>query len=89
MVVESRETALAPAPAGANDVTEPVRDGLIGPDHIHAEIGELRAGPQPGRASSEQITPCKSVGVAVQDAAAAALVLARASAEGVGTDVPV
>jgi alanine dehydrogenase len=76
--VESRRAALAPVPAGSNDLTQPIRDGLIGPDHVHAELGELISGSKPGRASSEQITLYKSVGVAVQDAAAAALVLAAA-----------
>lgn len=87
VVVESRETALAAMPAGASDLTEPIRDGLIGPDHIHAEIGELVAGTRPGRSSSGQITLYKSVGVAVQDAAAAALILARARERGAGTSV--
>ncbi len=89
VVVESRETALAPAPAGANDLTQPIRDGVIGPDHVHAEIGELVAGTRPGRTSPEQLTLYKSVGVAVQDAAAAALVLARARETGLGTRVEV
>jgi alanine dehydrogenase len=87
VVVESRETALAPAPAGANDLTQPIRDGVIGADHVHAEIGELVAGVRPGRTSPEQLTLYKSVGVAVQDAAAAALVLARARETGAGTRV--
>jgi ornithine cyclodeaminase len=87
VVVESRETALAPVPAGANDLTQPLRDGLIAPDHIHAEIGELVDGSRPGRSSPEQITLYKSVGVAVQDTAAAALVLALARARGAGRDV--
>jgi alanine dehydrogenase len=89
VVVESRETALAPAPAGANDLTQPIRDGVIGPDHVHAEIGELVAGTRPGRTSPGQLTLYKSVGVAVQDAAAAALVLARARERGLGARVEV
>jgi len=76
--VESRRAALAPVPAGSNDLTQPIRDGLITPDHVHAELGELVAGTKSGRASAEQITLYKSVGVAVQDAAAAALVLSAA-----------
>jgi ornithine cyclodeaminase len=76
--VESRRAALAPVPTGSNDLTQPIRDGLITPDHVHAELGELVAGTSSGRASAEQITLYKSVGVAVQDAAAAALVLAAA-----------
>jgi ornithine cyclodeaminase len=89
VVVESRATALAPAPAGANDLTQPIRDGVIGPDHVHAEIGELVAGTRSGRTSPAQITLYKSVGVAVQDAAAAALVLARARATGAGARVEI
>jgi alanine dehydrogenase len=81
VVVESRATALAPPPAGSNDLA-----GLAS-DDVGAEIGELVAGTRPGRGSEEQITLYKSVGVAVQDAAAAALALARARERGVGREV--
>jgi alanine dehydrogenase len=87
VVVESRASALAPVPAGTPDLTEPIASGVIGPDHVHAEIGELVAGTRPGRASPEQITLYKSVGVAVQDAAAAALVLAAARERGTGHEI--
>jgi ornithine cyclodeaminase len=89
VVVESRATALAPVPAGANDLTEPIRDGAITAAHIHAEIGELVSGDRPGRSSEEQITLYKSVGVAVQDTAAAALVLALARRRGAGVQVAI
>ncbi|MGC0376438.1 ornithine cyclodeaminase family protein [Streptomyces sp. SAI-229] len=85
--VESREAALAPFPTGSNDLLTPIRDGVITPDHVHAELGELVAGSRPGRESDDRITLYKSVGVAVQDAAAAALVLAAAREEGVGGEV--
>jgi ornithine cyclodeaminase len=85
--VESRRAALAPVPAGSNDLTQPIRDGLITPEHVRAELGELVSGAKPGRASAEQITLYKSVGVAVQDAAAAALVLARARELGAGREL--
>jgi len=78
VVVESRASALAPFPAGANELLWPIRDGLIDEGHVHAELGELVLGTKPGRAGDEQLTFYKSVGVAVQDAAAAALVLRRA-----------
>jgi alanine dehydrogenase len=85
--VESRGTALAPYPAGSNDLTEPLRDGLITSEHVHAEVGQLVSGSKTDRASPEQLTLYKSVGVAVQDAAAAALVLAAARATGAGREL--
>jgi ornithine cyclodeaminase len=87
VVVESRAAALAPIPAGSNDLLEPIERGLIDADHVHAEIGELLEGRKPGRSSSEQITLYKSVGVAVQDGAAAALVLRAARERGAGREV--
>jgi ornithine cyclodeaminase len=87
--VESRRAALAPPPAGSNDLVEPISAGKIGPDHVHAELGELVAGAKPGRIREEQITLYKSVGVAVQDAVAAMLVLEAARAAGVGQEVMV
>ena len=85
--VESRHAVLAPEPAGSNDLTHPIRDGLISAEHIHAELGELVSGTRSGRTSEEQLTLYKSVGVAVQDAAAAALVLARAREVGAGQEL--
>lgn len=84
LFVESRDSALAPPPAGANDLTWLVRDGRIGPDHVRAEIGEVVAGTAAGRRGPEEITLYKSVGVAVQDAAAARLVLDAARRDGAG-----
>ena len=89
VVVESRAAAVEPFPVGSNDIAWAIRDGVIGPDHIHAEIGELVSGTRPGRTSPEQITIYKSVGVAAQDAAAAALVLRAARERGLGTEVEI
>ncbi|MCF3143821.1 ornithine cyclodeaminase family protein [Streptomyces platensis] len=85
--VESRQAALAPFPAGSNDLLSPLRDGVITEEHVHAELGELLAGTKPGRSSDQQITLYKSVGVAVQDAAAAALVVAAARERSVGAEI--
>jgi alanine dehydrogenase len=85
--VESRRSALAPFPSGSNDLLIPIRDGVITADHIHAELGELVAGIKPGRNSPDQITLYKSVGVAVQDAAAAALVLVAAQKQRIGEEI--
>jgi ornithine cyclodeaminase len=90
LVVDSRAACLGgPDAAGANEITWAIRDGLITADHIHAELGELVAGIRPGRTAQDEITVFKSVGVSVQDAAAAALVLEAAAGSGAGTEVPV
>jgi ornithine cyclodeaminase/alanine dehydrogenase-like protein (mu-crystallin family) len=78
LVVESRESALASPPAGAPELVG------VDPADVHAELGELVAGTKPGRSSRDEITLYKSVGVAVQDVAAAALVLAAAKERSVG-----
>jgi ornithine cyclodeaminase/alanine dehydrogenase-like protein (mu-crystallin family) len=80
--VESRSAVLAPFPAGSNDLL-----GVLTAEQIHAELGELVSGTKPGRTSPEQLTLYKSVGVAVQDAAATGLVLAAAHRQGVGLDI--
>ena len=81
LVVESRESALAPPPAGAPELVG------IDPSRVHAELGELVAGTRPGRTSQDQITLYKSVGVAVQDVAAAALVLGAARERSMGREI--
>jgi ornithine cyclodeaminase len=85
--VESRGAVLAAAALGSNDLIEPIRDGLITPEHVYAEIGELVSGAKRGRTAPEQLTLYKSVGVAVQDAVAATLVLERARAVGAGREI--
>ena len=81
LVVESRESAFTPPPGGAPELVG------VDPAHVHAELGELVHGNRPGRTSPDQITLYKSVGVAVQDAAAAALVLAAARKRGAGREI--
>lgn len=51
---------------------------VIAASEISAEIGEVVAGTQPGRRSDQEITLFKSVGVAVEDIAAADLVYRNA-----------
>jgi ornithine cyclodeaminase/alanine dehydrogenase-like protein (mu-crystallin family) len=84
LVVESRAATLAPPPAGSNDIAMAIAEGAMTREHVHAEIGELVSGARPGRGDPAQITLYKSVGVAVQDAAAAEMVLAAARRGGVG-----
>ena len=78
VAVESRASALAPPPAGAADL-----EGM----RADAELGELVAGTSPGRTSPEQITLYKSVGVAVEDDAAARLALRGAEERELGAVV--
>ena len=59
----------------------------IGPEQIRAELGEVLAGLAPGRADEEEFTIFKSLGIAVEDLAAAELVVRRARERGVGTEV--
>jgi ornithine cyclodeaminase/alanine dehydrogenase-like protein (mu-crystallin family) len=87
VVVESREAVLAPPPSGSNDLRAPIQEGLIGPEHIHAEIGELLLETKSGRTSADQITLYKSVGIAAQDVAAASLVLNTARERGSGLQI--
>ncbi len=85
VVVESRASVLAPPPAGSYDLRVPIEEGVFDPGDL-VEIGELVDGTAVGRTSAEQLTLYKSVGVAVQDAAAAALVLAGARKARLGLD---
>jgi ornithine cyclodeaminase len=87
VAVESRAAAFAPSPAGAHELRQAVQDGALSGSGAAVEIGELAAGTRPGRASRDQVTVYKSVGVAAEDAAAAALVLRRAAERGVGSRI--
>jgi len=87
VVVESRSATLAPPPAGSNDIAMAIAEGAMTREHVHAELGELVSGARPGRADESQITLYKSVGVAVQDAAAAAMVLDAARSAGLGRTI--
>ena len=87
VVVESRSATLAPPPAGSNDIAMAIAEGAMTREHVHAELGELVSGARPGRTEATQITLYKSVGVAVQDAAAAAMVLENARKTGVGRTI--
>jgi alanine dehydrogenase len=77
VAVESRASAFAAPPAGANELR-----GF--PPASAVELGELLAATRMGRTSKEQITVYKAVGVTAEDAAAAALVLRRARERGIG-----
>jgi ornithine cyclodeaminase/alanine dehydrogenase-like protein (mu-crystallin family) len=83
LFVDRRESTLNES----GDFLIPQREGLIDAGHIRAELGELLLGTAAGRGSDDEITVFKSLGLAVEDLAAAELVLARAEAEDAGTVV--
>lgn len=78
--VESRAAALAEA----EDVRQPLAAGAIGPEHVAGELGDLLEQRVAGRRTDGEITLFKSVGLAVEDVAAAGHVYARALREQVG-----
>jgi ornithine cyclodeaminase/alanine dehydrogenase-like protein (mu-crystallin family) len=83
LFVDRRESTLNEA----GDYLFPMREGAIGPEHIRGELGEILIGAVPGRTSESELTVFKSLGLAVEDLAAAEHVLRRAEAENAGTVV--
>lgn len=80
--VDSRSAALAES----GDLTIPLGEGAIREEQI-TEIGELLSGNAKGRQSKEETTFFKSVGIAVQDAAAARLAVENAHQMNLGIEV--
>lgn len=81
LFVDGREAAAV----AAGDYLAPLRAGLVGPEHVRAELGEVLAGTHAGRASAQELTVFKSVGLSVEDLAVVRELHARASADGTGT----
>ena len=72
----------------SGDYLGAVAERGIGPEHILAELGELLVGAHPGRRSDEELTVFKSLGLAAEDLAAAALCVEVARERGIGVEVP-
>jgi ornithine cyclodeaminase/alanine dehydrogenase-like protein (mu-crystallin family) len=83
IVVDSIQACLAEA----GDLVIPLGKNVITKLDIHGELGAIINGELSGRESADEITFFKSVGVAVQDAAAAHAILRQAQAQGLGTVV--
>ena len=83
LFVDRRESTLNEA----GDYLFPAQEGAIGPDHIRAEIGEILIGKHRGRTGPDELTVFKSLGLAVEDLAAAEYVVRRAQETGTGTTV--
>jgi ornithine cyclodeaminase len=83
LFVDRRESAMAEA----GEYVLAKSEGAVGAEHIRAEIGDILIGKARGRESRDEITLFKSVGLAIEDLAAARLVFDKASAAGAGTAV--
>jgi ornithine cyclodeaminase len=64
-----------------------IEQGLIDEDHVRAELGEVLAGLRPGRENHEEITLFRSLGLALEDLAAAQHAVHAAGRLGLGTEV--
>lgn len=62
-----------------------LNEGAIGPDHIRAELGEVLKGVRPGRTATAEITLFKSLGLAIEDLAAAEYLYRNAKEQNAGT----
>lgn len=83
LFVDRRESTVAES----GDYLAAVSERGIGPDHILAELGELLVGTHPGRRSDSELTLFKSLGLAAEDLAAAALCVELARERGIGVEV--
>jgi ornithine cyclodeaminase/alanine dehydrogenase-like protein (mu-crystallin family) len=78
--VDSRTGALAEA----GDIMFPIKEGAFSADRIAGELGELVLGSIAGRTAPAEVTLFKSLGMAVEDMAAAHLAYVKAAERGLG-----
>ncbi|WP_242372487.1 MULTISPECIES: ornithine cyclodeaminase family protein [Anaeromyxobacter] len=83
LFVDRRESAQHEA----GEYLIPLAERAITPDHLRGELGDVLLGRVPGRTSAGEITVFKSLGLAIEDLAAAEHVNARARATGRGVRV--
>jgi ornithine cyclodeaminase len=84
LFADSRESVLNEA----GEFQLAVREGAIeGPDHIRAELGEVIAGMHPGRTGTDELTVFRSLGLAIEDMAAAERATENARKRGAGVEV--
>jgi alanine dehydrogenase len=83
LFVDRRESTINEA----GDFLFPKKEGAIGDDHIRGDIGQLLLGQVAGRGSPDEITLFKSLGLAVEDLAAARHIYVKALEKGLGTAI--
>ena len=71
----------------AGDIVIAVEQGLLSWEDVHAELGQIAAGQKPGREAPNEVTFFKSVGLAIQDLAAALCALENAQSLGLATEL--
>jgi ornithine cyclodeaminase/alanine dehydrogenase-like protein (mu-crystallin family) len=84
IVVDDREQAAIEC----GDLQPLVAAGALSWARVH-ELGDVVAGKIPGRATPDEITLFESQGLAIEDLAAAAVLIGRARAAGVGQEIPI
>jgi alanine dehydrogenase len=80
LFVDSRTGALAEA----GDVIIPMKEGAFDESHLAGELGDVILGRAAGRTSADEVTIFKSLGIAVEDVAAAHLAYVKAAERGLG-----
>ena len=85
LYADRRESMLAEA----GEFLIPKGEGLIDDDHIVGEIGEVLLGTVPARGSDEEVTLFKSLGISIEDLAAARSVYETAKEQQLGTWVEI
>lgn len=80
LVADRRESLINES----GDYLRAAQAGLIGPEHVHGELGEILAGAVRGRERDDEITVFKSLGLAIEDVVVARHLYERAAAAGRG-----
>ncbi len=73
----------------AGDLIIPIKSGEVKKEHILGEVGKVFTGELKGRTSDDDITLFETIGISVEDIAAAYLIYEKAKAEGCGTEVEI
>jgi alanine dehydrogenase len=71
----------------AGDLIIPIREGLLDPDVIYAELSDIVLGRKKGREDDKEITLFKSVGIASEDVALAYAIYQEAVKQGLGKEI--
>ena len=83
VVVDSTATALSKS----GDAMLAIAEGAVDESHFDTELGDVITGRKAGRSTDEEITLFDSTGIGLEDLAVAELIIQRARAAGVGTEV--